>query len=163
VSWNFLVRTAALLGYFLQLHGDCVATAAGGQWNIITSVPSSRDREGEHPLETAIKLVPELRDQYEPLLRLGPGEITHTVAGDDGYEPLRRLDGERILLVDDTFTSGARAQSAASAINNGGGVAAAILPVGRVINPNWSDQHHEYWRRQSRVVFDFDRCCVGDH
>jgi hypothetical protein len=50
MSWDFLVKTAAILGYFLQLHSGCVAAAAGGPWDVITAVPSSTDREGEHPL-----------------------------------------------------------------------------------------------------------------
>jgi adenine/guanine phosphoribosyltransferase-like PRPP-binding protein len=120
-------------------------------------------RSGEHPLTTAIKLVPSLRDQYEPLLRRGSQALQHNVASDDGYEPLRQLKGERILLVDDTFTSGARAQSAASVLSNAGATVAAIVPIGRVISPEFNDQTAEYWKRQSRLVFDFDVCCVGDH
>src|SRR5690242_15863369 len=55
MAGDFLVKTAALLGCFLQQHGDCIAAAAGGSWDLITSVPSSTDRPGEHPLATAIK------------------------------------------------------------------------------------------------------------
>ncbi|HTU78017.1 MAG TPA: hypothetical protein VMF09_04585 [Solirubrobacteraceae bacterium] len=70
---DFLVKTAALLGYFLQKHDRCIAIAAaggGGGWDLITSVPSSTDRTGEHPLATAIGLVPSLRDRYERQSRL---------------------------------------------------------------------------------------------
>src|ERR1035441_6306250 len=31
---EFLVKTAALLGYFLQLHGPCITEAAGGGWDV---------------------------------------------------------------------------------------------------------------------------------
>jgi hypothetical protein len=71
MSREFLIKTAAILGYFLQLHGPCIEQAAGGAWDTITSVPSSTDRDGEHPLVTAIKLLPDVRDQYEPLLARG--------------------------------------------------------------------------------------------
>ena len=160
MAWDFLVKTAALLGYFLQQHGGCIATAADGGWDIITSVPSSTDRPGEHPLATAIKLVPSLREQYEPLLRRGGTPVQHNTASDDGYAPLRRLGGERVVVVDDTFTSGARAQSAASALNHAGAAVAAIVPIGRVIDPGYNQ---EFWKCQSSLVFDFDVCCVGDH
>src|SRR4029077_735440 len=160
MAWDFLVKTAALLGYFLQQHGGCIASAAGGHWDIIPSVPSSTDRPGEHPLATAIKLVPSLREQYEPLLGRGGAPVQHNTASDDGYEPLHTLGGERVLLVDDTLTSGARAQSAASTLNNAGAAVAAIVPIGRVIDPGYSQ---DFWKRQSNLVFDFDVCCVGDH
>jgi hypothetical protein len=160
---DFLVKTAALLGYFLQRHDACIASAAGGAWDVATSVPSSTDRAGEHPLETAIKLLPSVGDIYEPLLRRAEVPLDHSVASDGGYQPLRQLDGERVLLVDDTFTSGARSQSAASALNNAGATVAAIVPIGRVINPHWSAETEAYWERQQSAVYDFGRCCVADH
>jgi hypothetical protein len=58
MSRDFLVKTAAILGYFLQLHSDCIAAAAGGPWDLITAVPSSTDRDGEHPLVSAINCYP---------------------------------------------------------------------------------------------------------
>jgi predicted amidophosphoribosyltransferase len=163
MAHDFLVRTAALLGYFLQLHEGCIATVAGGGWDLITSVPSSIEREGEHPLVTAINMVQSLRDTYEPLLGRGTADVGHNVASDDAYEPVRELNGERVLLIDDTFTSGARAQSAASALNKAGAVVVALVPIGRVITPGWSPQTKEYWERQLRLDFDFDVCCVGAH
>jgi hypothetical protein len=147
----------------LQLHSDCIATAAGGGWDVITSVPSTAPREGEHPLAAAINLVPDLRGQYEELLHRGSGQIDHTVASDGGYEPAHEVSGHRILLVDDTFTSGARAQSAASALNNAGATVAAIVPIGRVINPDFNEENEAYWRRQSKLPYAFDTCCVGPH
>jgi adenine/guanine phosphoribosyltransferase-like PRPP-binding protein len=136
----------------------CVAAAAGG-----LSVPSSTDREGEHPLVRAIKLLPDIRDQYETLLERGEVNITHTIASNKGFNALRRLDDERVLLIDDTFTSGARAQSGASVLNNAGATVVAILPIGRVITPDFSPSVTEYWKKQGAKVFDFDVCCVGDH
>ena len=104
--------------------------------------------------------MPSLREEYEPLLRRGGTPPQHNAASDDGYEPVRPLGGERVLLVDDTFTSGARAQSAASALNNAGATVAAIVPIGRVISPEYNE---DFWKRQSHLVFDFDVCCVGEH
>jgi hypothetical protein len=163
MSREFLIKTAAILGYFLRLHGPCIEQAAGGAWDTITSVPSSTDRDGEHPLVTAIKLLPDVRDQYEPLLERGTVQVTHTIASDEGFRALRSLHGERILLVDDTFTSGARAQSAASALNNAGGTVAAIAPIGRVITPGFSTTAADYWKKQGARSYDFDVCCVGAH
>lgn len=160
MSRDFLVKTAAILGYFLQLHAPCIEQAAGGPWDTITSVPSSTDREGEHPLVRAIKLLPDVRDAYEPLLERGSVQITHTIASDEGFRPLRSLSGERILLVDDTFTSGARAQSAASVLNKAGGTVAAILPIGRVISPSYSPTSTEYWKKQNARLYDFARCSI---
>jgi len=156
---TFRMQTAALIGHFLAEHSRCIEGAAGG-WQLLTSVPSSGARPGEHPLATAIRMVPPLRDQYEALLDKGSVEVGHNVASDDGFVLRRPLSGERVLLIDDTFTSGSRAQSAASTINNGGGTVAAIVTIGRVINPGFADHVQEYWERQRRQPFSFDRCCL---
>ena len=108
-------------------------------------------------------MVPPLRDSFLPLLKRGSVEVGHNVASDEGFAVTAPLEGERVLLVDDTFTSGARAQSAASAIKAGGGEVAAIVTVGRVINPGDTRAEHvqEYWDRQRRRAFRFDKCCLG--
>ena len=157
---DFTRRVAALLGYFVVTHGDHIRSAAGRDWDVITTVPSSTGRTGQHPLVTAIGLLPTLRDQHEPLLRKGPVDVAHLNADDRGYVAKRPLTGRSVLLVDDTFTSSARAQSAASALAIAGAHVLAILPVGRVINPGYSDAAAEYWKRQRRAPFSWDTCCV---
>jgi len=157
---DFAVKIVALLSYFLARHSGCIASTAGGRWDIITTVPSTKDRAGEHPLATAIGWVTGLRDQHEMLLRRASAAIGHNAANDLAFEPLRTLDGERVLVVDDTFTSGARAQSAASALARGGAQVVAVVPIGRVINPEYNDSTREYWDRQSRIPFDFETCCL---
>ena len=88
--------------------------------------------------------------------------ITSTqVTTDTGV--LAALRGEQVLLVDDTFTSGARAQSAASALSLAGGDVVAILPVGRVISPDFNEANKEFWDRQRAIPFDFDVCCLDTH
>lgn len=42
--------------------------------------------------------------------------VDHNKADDDAFTVSRPLSGERVLLIDDTLTTGARLQSAASAL-----------------------------------------------
>ncbi len=161
-SWvrKFSVNVACALCYFLARHGECIEEAAGGPWDVITAVPSSSpDRQGEHPLVRALRCVPSVFKSYEPLLELGTEPIKHNHASDWGYAPVRELSGERVLLIDDTFTSGARSQSAASTLNLGGAEVVAIVPVDRVINPSFGD-NQEWWDEQSAQPFSFDKCCL---
>ncbi len=160
VATKFTTHAAALAGHFLAQHGACIATAAGGGWDVVTTVPSSGSRQGQHPLVSAINMVPGLRETHETLLGKGSVTVGHNTADDNGFAPLRQLGGERVLLVDDTFTSGARAQSAASAINLSGGTVVAIVPIGRVINPGYGDHVRDYWDGQRKQGFSFDTCCL---
>lgn len=105
--------------------------------------------------------MPSFFEAYEPLLVPGTIAVGHNSANDAGYRVTRHLSGERVLLVDDTYTSGARAQSAASALSIAGAHVVAIVPVGRVINP--AAEHVTTWwndRQAERFRFTFDTCCL---
>ncbi len=159
------LKLGALLARFIFDHTECIERAAGGRWDAITTVPSSAGRLGEHPLIRAIGVVPDLRKHTRSLLVRGPGEIRHNKAADDGYVLAPDLtpasvDGASLLLVDDTYTSGARVQSAASAIQLAGGRVGAIITIGRVINPRFSDDVKAYWEAQRAIPFSFETCCV---
>ena len=156
---DFAVKTVVLLCHFLGLHRACIKVAAGVDWDVVTNVPSSSGRAGEHPLVAALRMVPSVFESYEPLLRRGPGAIDHLVASDDGYLATGSVRGRRVLLIDDTFTSGARAQSAASALALAGARVVAIVPIGRVVDPHW-DHMPEWWDVQKRKRFTFRDCCL---
>lgn len=68
-----------------------------------------------------------------------------------------------MLLVDDTFTSGATFQSAASALALDGADVVAGVVIGRVINTSDTAGHPEklaLWQQQRQVPFSFAACCL---
>lgn len=152
-------KLSGALGYFLVRHAGCIAAAAGGAWDRIATVPSSKQRPGVHPLVSVVKRVKQLAPLHEDLLVPGPHEVGHRKAHDEGYVTTRQLAGERVLLIDDTFTTGARAQSAASAIALAGGQVAAVVAIGRVIEPTFNAECAALWAKQSKIPFDWDDCC----
>ncbi len=123
----------ALLLVFLRDHGRCGWRRAGITWppTHLAVVPSARGRTGPHPLRTLIS--PYLSCRW-----------TELVATPD-YHQARELDpgrfvaapvpGGRILLLDDTWTTGASAQSAAMALRRAGARSIATVVLGRHINP----------------------------
>ena len=56
---------------------------------------------------------------------------------------LAGLRGARVLLLDDTYVSGARSQSAAAALGRSG-AHAVIGPLGRVLRPGLVARHAEF-------------------
>jgi hypothetical protein len=155
-------QVAATIARFTARHLRCVAAAAGGDPAVVTSVPSTRlpPRPGRHPLETAIMRAARLAPRYQPLLVRGPGHADHNQADDDAFTVPRRLGGERVLLLDDTFTTGARLQSAASALRLHGASAVAAVVVGRVINPEWNENCRRIWDQARETQFSFEQCCL---
>jgi hypothetical protein len=159
------LQVAAIIARFTAQHLPCTEGLAGGRPTIVTSVPSTRApaRLGRHPLETAITRVGALAEMYEPLLKRGPAHVDHNLADDHAFTVRRSLRNERVLLLDDTLTTGARLQSAASALRMNGASAVIAVVVGRVINPDWNENCRRIWDQARETEFSFDQCCLcGD-
>jgi hypothetical protein len=58
------------------------------------------------------------------------------------------IAGARVLLLDDTYVSGARSQSAAAALQLAG-ARPVIAPLGRVLRPDRVALHAEFLRRHA--------------
>src|SRR5689334_8779663 len=114
---------SAVLWRFLADHERCVADAANvPEFAIVTTVPSGhRLRDENHPLRAIVgATVGPTRDRYERLLERSDHEVAPRAFDADKFRARRRLSGESVLLVDDTWTTGASAQSAAAALADAG-------------------------------------------
>ncbi|MHB1594226.1 MAG: phosphoribosyltransferase [Streptosporangiaceae bacterium] len=129
-------RLLALLAVFLRDHGHCLWLASGaGRPSHVAVVPSARTRPGPHPL--ASLLAPYLTLPWAGL------------AARPGQHPVRELDpdrfraapvpGARVLLIDDTWTTGATAQSAAMALRRAGATSVVTVVLGRHVGPGPAD------------------------
>ena len=156
---------AATLQRFLREHREHIARDAARDWNAITVVPSSRAREGRHPLEDVIRMAPALRDDLAMLLSPTIESIAHQSPNPGAFYVDASAAGLDVLLVDDTFTTGARIQSAASALASAGARVVAAVPIGRVVDTSAEKypEKREFWRRQRRAGFDFATCCLESH
>jgi predicted amidophosphoribosyltransferase len=162
---RFTVELAAVLWRHLEAHERCVAHAAGaGAFELVTCVPSGeRERERHHPLCRIVgELAAPTRARYERLLRRSAGDSSPHVFDGGKYETTRELDGSSVLLIDDMWTTGANAQSAAAALKKGGARTVAVVVIGRHLNRDW----HENDRRLRSIcgAFDWSSCalCASD-
>jgi adenine/guanine phosphoribosyltransferase-like PRPP-binding protein len=126
-------------------------------------VPSKIGREGAHPLEKTIRLGQPLAGEYRTLLTpVQPDLVDRGRSDDTAFAVAEDVAGKRILLIDDTFASGASLQSAASALGLAGATVIAGVPIGRVVdtsNPAYPEKL-ELWEQQQAVRFSFDVCCL---
>ena len=80
------------------------------------------------------------------------------------YDPTKReltiMRGSRVLLLDDTYTSGATLQSAASALQMASAQVVAVAVVGRYVKPDFSDDTRALWDAVTSETFTFDSCCL---
>jgi predicted amidophosphoribosyltransferase len=164
VARRLTVGLAAVLWRFLSVHERCVAGAAGvDRFAVVTTVPSGeRERDEAHPLRViAGELVAATCERHERLLVRSEHAVSARAFDRHRFEAVRELAGEPVLLIDDTWTTGASAQSAAAALKLAGAGPVAGVAIGRHLNREW----HENDRRLRGVTqpFDWDRCvlCAG--
>jgi len=118
----------ALLLAFLHDHGRCVwrRAAISGPTRLAV-VPSGRGRPGPHPLRSLV--APYLTGQWADLSPRAGGDRARDL--DPGRFASPPLPGERVLLLDDTWTSGASAQSAAMSLRLAGAHCVLVIVLGR--------------------------------
>jgi phosphoribosylpyrophosphate synthetase len=146
---------AAVLSRFLAEHERCLAKAAGVErFDVIATVPSgARTRDEQHPLRWIVgELVGPTRDRHERLLRRSETEVPPRAFSELKFESTRHLRGQPVLLVDDTWTTGASAQSAARALKAAGAGPIAAVVIGRHLNREW----HENDRRLRGIAQPFE-------
>ena len=154
---------AAILWRFLADHERCVANAAGtGRFELVTTVPSGdRFRDERHPLRWIVgELVGPTRDRYERLLQRSDVEAQPRSFSGEKFVATRPIEGCSVLLIDDTWTTGSSAQSAAAALKAAGADRTAAVVIGRHLNREW----HENDRRIRGIArpFDWNRCALCD-
>jgi predicted amidophosphoribosyltransferase len=163
VRERFGYQIAGIVHRFLWRHRSCIEAATGSQWDTVTIVPSKTERQGPHPLEQAIRLGKPLAGEYHSLLTGAQTDlIGRARSSDNGFAVTENVAGRRILLIDDTFTSGATFQSAASTLALAGATVVAGVVIGRVIHTDDArfPERLELWERQWATPFSFETCCL---
>jgi predicted amidophosphoribosyltransferase len=152
---------AAILWRFLTDHESCVAEAAGtDRFQIVTTVPSSdQHRDERHPLRHIVgEIVAPTRERHVRLLRRSATEAAPRTFNATKFEATTALRNDSILLIDDTWTTGATAQSAAAALKAAGADRIAAVVIGRHLHREW----HENDRRIRGIArpFNWDECAI---
>jgi predicted amidophosphoribosyltransferase len=155
---------AAVLWRYLTAHERCVAAAATAPaaraetFGLVTTVPSGdRTRDRHHPLREIVShTIGPTRSRYERLLERSAMDVPPRTFEPNKFRPRRTLDGDSVLLIDDTWTTGASAQSAAAALKNAGAGPVAVVVIGRHLKRDW----HQNDRRLRAIPrpYDWDRC-----
>ncbi|MGW3634015.1 hypothetical protein ACWD7F_28360 [Streptomyces sp. NPDC005122] len=136
----FRMGLAAVLWRFLALHEACIADhCAVPGFDIVSSVPSTSGREG-HPLRTmTAEMVGVTRSRYRDLLTPEPEAAALGRTASTSRYNSSALWGENVLLIDDTWTTGSHAQSAATALKVAGAGSVAVVVLGRHLNASYGD------------------------
>jgi predicted amidophosphoribosyltransferase len=156
-------RLAAILGTFVKLHERCVAAAcrhgAAAQFDLVTTVPShDRRRDAHHPLRRVVGgLCQPTSDRHERVLLRTSKHVAGRAFDPERYAAIRPLEGASVLLIDDMWTTGASAQSAAAALKDAGASSVGAIVIARHLNREWRENDLRL-RRLATRPFDFAAC-----
>ncbi|HYZ67232.1 MAG TPA: amidophosphoribosyltransferase [Mycobacterium sp.] len=124
---------AMLLGLGVSLHEPCLGALVGLPVTARVVIPSLTSRPGTHPLSTiagSLGLLGEAK-----LLPAVDARCDRTVTADKfAVAPVGAVAGRHILILDDVWTTGSNAQSAAVTLRNAGAAAVSVMVIGRWLN-----------------------------
>lgn len=142
---------AMLLLLSLSVHEDCPAALGGASVTHWATVPSLPAKPGEHPLHRILS-----RADLGPEVQLAAAAHVQDPRGvnPDHFSAQGSLPADsHVLLIDDTWTGGGHAQSAAIALHRAGARRVSLLVVARWVNADFGDNAQFLREVESR---DFD-------
>ena len=141
---DYTLQLAALLHLFLKTHRKCI----GGRYDAVVTVPSSK----RDAVMGIVKRLPKLRDRHVALKYAG-------IDGSPTYEAPAKLQAKRVLLVDDTFTTGTSISAAHAALTKVEADVLVPVVIGRHFRPEFptSRQLASCLRKHT---WQLDRCGV---
>jgi hypothetical protein len=164
---RFACIVAAHFAASFSVHASCLMASLGGEADIVLPVPST-SRPGGASLEMvgglgdlAVRALGHRARWLPALLRRAAAPVGHMRPHAEAFAPTGRaaVKGARVVLLDDTYVSGARAQSAAAALRHAGARATLIVPLGRILRPDRLAAHAAYLARARQHDTRADRCC----
>lgn len=159
-----LEQLRLLLWTAFKLHRTCIEEARGQRLDAWATVPSTRESGRPHVLRNIVASVMD-EELHEVPLSAGAGFVAKPrrfVKELWSAEEGQHVDGRHVLLVDDTWTTGAHAQSAASALYTAGASAVTILILARWLDPGWSPTQM-FMKKLLAGDYDITHCPVpGD-
>lgn len=153
------IELAAVLWRYLAAHEGCLAGAVGlERFPLATTVAAgTAERDATQPLRRVIGLIEPLRDRYVRLLQRTDSKVLPRQFDRCRFACREPLNGDPVLLIDDTWTSGASAQSAAAALKTAGAGAVVAVVIGRHLNRPWRANH----ARLGQLPMPFDWSCCA--
>lgn len=152
---DYSIKLTAILSSFVDAN-ERILGELFGPWDAVTVVPST-SRQPPHPMYGVLEGT-SLGSATQALLTRTDAPIAHRAANAAAFEANANVrPGMRVLLVDDVFTTGSYSQSAGSALSAVGAIPAAILAIGRRVNPEFDPVASRVWQRQRELPFDYHR------
>jgi hypothetical protein len=136
VRLQYTDEITCLVQSVLSRHEDCLAAKIGMPITVRTTIPSLTYRPGIHPFTTVVNASGVTTAE---VLVPGPSATCHRIVTADKFavSSTSAVAGRHVLVLDDLWTTGSNAQSAAVVLRAAGASAISVMVVGRWLNPTY--------------------------
>ena len=163
------VRLESILWRYIEDHESCLAAAVGvpGRFDLVTTVPSSDPARDEiSMLRAVVEVTGPVMDRNVRLLE-PTGAVDGRAFNAERYRAVRSLDGQSILVIDDTWTSGGHSQSAVHVLKEAGAGPVVLVVIGRHLRRGWEPVQDSGVTDgdlfdELPVPFDWDTCVAHE-
>ena len=141
----------------LAEHTPCLEKMTGREVTHWASVPTLPAKPGVHALHTLIAPnAPGLEISLRAASSVPPSNL-RDINGNHYHAAAEIRAGAHVLIIDDTWTGGGHAQSAALAVRRSGAETVSILNVARFLAKGWTPTD-DFLRNHARQDFDSNWC-----
>lgn len=149
---------ASLLRVALQAHSRCLMRISNTQsrfkW---ATVPSTSKVDVQHPINKIVAQLSRSIDAEVPV-ETNQGKANYRILDKDNFTIASVVAGDHVLVIDDSWVSGAHAQSVAAALKAKGAAEVSILTVARVLNATWEPNKLLLSTLENSRTFDPNVC-----
>jgi hypothetical protein len=137
VRQRHAVVVKRLLFLAITAHERCVGRVAGLAVSGRVGIPSLTNRPGVHPIQQMLRAMRAVDGSV--VLTPGPNALCDRAIDPDKFalQATAGVAGRHVLVLDDTWTTGSNAQSAALTLRRAGAAAVSVIVVGRWLNPRF--------------------------
>lgn len=140
---------------------QCLFAEWGHEPDVVVPVPSASGRE-EHPLPALLEDTVAAGRALSNALRVRRStDARQHHAGSVQFSVVESVRGKNVLLVDDTWTTGANALTATSTLRAAGARSVAIVVLGRHFSADW-ELSRPYLDVAAPIGFDARWCAICD-
>lgn len=149
-----------LVWLFSREHHECVSLNAGGPISGLVVVPSGRvgSRPDAHPIDALARYFPPWWRRTE-MVRVRDAISRQIDPESLQLDPDEEVQERHFVVFDDTWTTGASAQSAAVVLKRAGAASVTIIVIGRWVNSSWSPTR-EFFEARPHVAWSSEVCPV---
>lgn len=157
-NWQARRLVQILLYYALHEHLRCASHPQHGEPNSWAVVPSLRGRTHAQVLHQLASSL--LRDTPEIQMSPSSQVVDPRTFRPENFAVLSNVGSRHVVLIDDTWTSGSHAESAAAALKRAGADRVTVLVLARWLDLSRGDTD-EFVRSELTRDFDPDLCPFG--